>query len=126
MRRYHCIFQFSYGNDGFDAGWLEGVETKTRPFSSFISTKRLAGKLNTKYGYVTPGEPKLDTIVPKPHPKYKMVPNIPTPDIPKPKYTVGGSVIIDDIDHKIMMIKSDKLLVQPEDSFPRWVKMDKL
>jgi DNA-directed RNA polymerase beta' subunit len=61
------LFQFAYGEDGFDAGLLEGVETKTGKFSSYINTKRLAGKLNAKFGYKTPGEPEFEKISPLPH-----------------------------------------------------------
>lgn len=48
------IFQFSYGEDGFDAGMLESVTTKSGSFASFINIKRMAGKINSKYGYDTP------------------------------------------------------------------------
>ena len=117
---FGVIFQFAYGGDGFDAGMLEGVKTKTGQFSSFVSTRRLAGKLNTKYGYVTPGEPEPDVIIPKPHSKYKL--NQTLPNIPTPKYVVGGNINGD----KIMMVKADKLLVQSPGSSPRWVMVDKL
>lgn len=45
------IFEFSYGEDGFAAEKLESVSTKTGSFASFINIKRLAGRLNLKYGY---------------------------------------------------------------------------
>ena len=56
------IFQFIYGEDGFDAGMLEMVGTKTGSFTSFINMKRLAARINTKYGYTTPDEPKPEKI----------------------------------------------------------------
>lgn len=62
------IYQFIYGEDGFDAGRLETVNTKTGTFASFINTKRLAGRMNMKYGFSTPGEPDINVIEPTPHP----------------------------------------------------------
>ena len=52
------IFSFIYGEDGFDAGELQQVETKTGSFASFINVKMVTGKINSKYGYATPGDPK--------------------------------------------------------------------
>jgi len=45
------IFQFSYGDDGFDAGMIETVKTKTGSFTSFINLKRVAKRINGKYGF---------------------------------------------------------------------------
>lgn len=45
------VFQFAYGDDSFDAGMLEAVKTKTGEFTSFINLKRVAGRINQKYGF---------------------------------------------------------------------------
>jgi len=58
------IFQYSYGEDGFDAAMLEIVNTKTGSFTSFINTKRLANRINSKYGYKTPGNPDPEEVIP--------------------------------------------------------------
>ena len=59
---FGVVFQYVYGEDGFDAAMLETVSTKTGSFTSFINTTRLAARLNTRYGYDTPGEPLPDII----------------------------------------------------------------
>lgn len=46
------IFQFIYGEDGFDASFLEKVKTKTGDMASFIDLKRVTGRLNAKFGFV--------------------------------------------------------------------------
>ena len=61
---FGVIFQYSYGEDGFGAGMLERVSTKEGSFTSFINTKRLAARINARYGYSTPGEPKVETVNP--------------------------------------------------------------
>jgi len=45
------IYQFSYGEDGFDATNIVNVKTKTGNFTSFIDMKRVAGRINSKYGF---------------------------------------------------------------------------
>ena len=45
------VFQFAYGEDGFDASMLESVKTKSGVFTSFINIKRAASKINQKYGF---------------------------------------------------------------------------
>ena len=47
----NVIYQFAYGEDGFDAGNIEKVETKTGTFTSFIDLKRVTGRINKKYGF---------------------------------------------------------------------------
>lgn len=45
------ILQFSYGDDSKDPALLEIAQTKTGKFTSFINLKRVAGRINNKYGY---------------------------------------------------------------------------
>ena len=45
------IYEFAYGNDGFDASMVEKVKTNTGTFTSFINLKRAAGRINSKYGF---------------------------------------------------------------------------
>ena len=59
------IFQMTYGEDGFGADKLELVTTKTNRFPSFIDTKRLAGRINAKYGYATLGDPDPEEVIPQ-------------------------------------------------------------
>jgi DNA-directed RNA polymerase beta' subunit len=47
----NAIYQFAYGEDGFDASLLEKVETKSGSFGSFINLNRVVGRINTKYGF---------------------------------------------------------------------------
>lgn len=61
---FGTVFQYTYGEDGFDAAMLEIVNTKTGAFTSFINTKRLAARINARYGYVTPSEPDYEKIIP--------------------------------------------------------------
>jgi len=47
------VFQLAYGNDGFDAADLEKVKLSDDvSVPSFIDLRRVAGRLNAKYGYV--------------------------------------------------------------------------
>ena len=47
------VFQFVYGEDGFDAGQLEPVRTRTTgEIASFIDIKQVVGQLNAKHGFV--------------------------------------------------------------------------
>ena len=62
------VFQFAYGDDGFDASMLESVSTKTGKFASFINLKRAAGRINAKYGAMK-GVSELD----KKYKKYLIV-----------------------------------------------------
>jgi DNA-directed RNA polymerase beta' subunit len=62
------IIQFQYGEDGFNPEALEFVQTKSGRFLSFINLKRVASKLNKKYGFIDVKQETLeDTIsyVPK-------------------------------------------------------------
>ena len=45
------IYQFAYGEDGFIAGMLEKVTTKSGSFASFINLERVSGRINRKFGY---------------------------------------------------------------------------
>lgn len=45
------IFQYTYGDDGFDASMLESIRTKSGSFATFINIKRSVNKINTHYGY---------------------------------------------------------------------------
>jgi len=59
VRNAHgVIFEFAYGEDGFDPGEMVQVTTKSGSFSSFMDMKTYAGFLNSKYGYATPGDPE--------------------------------------------------------------------
>lgn len=44
------IYQFCY-EDGFDPSMLELTTTKSGTFTSFINLERIAGKINSKYGF---------------------------------------------------------------------------
>lgn len=46
-----AIYQFAYGEDGFDAAYVETIKTKSGTFTSFINIKRAAGRINSKYGF---------------------------------------------------------------------------
>jgi DNA-directed RNA polymerase II subunit RPB1 len=46
------IFQFSYGDDGFDAGELEPVKIGDLDTVSFINVDRLVGRINSVFGFV--------------------------------------------------------------------------
>ena len=45
-----AIFQYTYGDDGFDSSKLETVSIKSGTFASFINIKRAAAKINSRYG----------------------------------------------------------------------------
>lgn len=45
------IYQFAYGEDGFNPEVLEAQTTKTGQFASFIDLRRSAAKINGKYGF---------------------------------------------------------------------------
>ena len=63
---FGVIFQYIYGEDGFDGSMMKLVNTKTGSFNSFINMRRLAGRINTRYEYSTPGDPEPEEIVPVP------------------------------------------------------------
>jgi len=59
------VFQFVYGEDGFDAAELEKVKTVSGDTTSFIDLKRTVGRLNARYGFhklpsTTKTDKKLD------------------------------------------------------------------
>jgi len=45
------IFQFTYGEDGFDAGELQMIKTKTGETAFFIDINASVGRINARYGY---------------------------------------------------------------------------
>jgi DNA-directed RNA polymerase beta' subunit len=45
------IFQYVYGEDGFDAAELQMVKTKTGETASFIDINESVTRINTRYGY---------------------------------------------------------------------------
>jgi DNA-directed RNA polymerase II subunit RPB1 len=45
------IFQYTYGDDGFDASMLESIRTKSGSFATFINIKRSVNKINTSFGF---------------------------------------------------------------------------
>lgn len=45
------IFQYVYGQDGFDPSQLEIIKTPTGEYPSFINLQRVVGRLNAKYGF---------------------------------------------------------------------------
>jgi DNA-directed RNA polymerase beta' subunit len=57
------VIQFIYGEDGFNPESLEHVQTKKERFLSFINLKRLASRLNRKYGYVDVKQEVLEETV---------------------------------------------------------------
>lgn len=57
------IIQFQYGEDGFNPEALEYIQTKSGRFLSFINLKRVASRLNRKYGFANVQQEILqDTI----------------------------------------------------------------
>lgn len=132
---FGLIFQEIYGEDGFDAAMLETVSTKTGTFTSFINTKRLAGRINAKYGYSTPGEPEPQTIVPVPSTVIKedkegidfppVPPLSPTPEGPS-AIEIGDVVELETGQGVVKQIDGERLLVQREGANPEWVKIGKL
>jgi DNA-directed RNA polymerase beta' subunit len=125
------IFQFSYGEDGFNSAYLEGVSTKNGSFASFINIKRLAGRINAKYGYTTPGEPQPEF----PEPEIKKVEETfvkpyggaPLPDIPILGVTikVGDKVTTVNGEGVIEQIDGERVLVTYENG-SYWTKIEKL
>jgi DNA-directed RNA polymerase beta' subunit len=45
------IFQYVYGEDGFDAAELQMVKTKTGEMASFIDINESVARINSRYGY---------------------------------------------------------------------------
>lgn len=45
------VFQYVYGEDGFDPARLMLVETKKGKFLSFFDAKQLSGQINSRYGF---------------------------------------------------------------------------
>lgn len=114
---FGVIFQYAYGEDGFDAKMLETVSTKTGRFTSFINVKRLAGRVNARYGYNTPGEPTPQTIVPK------MPANAPTM-FPVPMFRtirIGDEMQ----EGTITKVEGERVLVKPETGEERWIDLGK-
>lgn len=99
---FGVVFQYTYGEDGFNAGMVETVSTKTGKFASFINTKRLAARMNSKYGYKTPGEPDPDTF------------NV-------PRYPLGTNIK----EGTITRVQGQRILVQPEKGEAVWINTDK-
>lgn len=121
---FGVIFQYTYGEDGFDASMMESVGTKTGKFASFINTKRLAGRINTKYGYKTPGEPDPEDIVPVP--KFK-VDDTGFPDVPTLKGIEIGDIVQYDAGKGVVQkVEGERILIQGEGNQPDWVKIEKL
>lgn len=56
------IYQFTYGDDGFDAAMLESVSTKSGSFTSFLNIKRAVGKINARYGFAPEYESDLSEV----------------------------------------------------------------
>ncbi|MEM5804117.1 MAG: hypothetical protein QW350_05285 [Candidatus Aenigmatarchaeota archaeon] len=68
------IVQFIYGNDGFNPESLESVTVKSGKFLSFVNIRRLATKLNAKYGFYDKQEViKEEIVVPKDEYEYEYV-----------------------------------------------------
>ena len=56
------VFQFVYGEDGFDAGQLEPVRTRTTgEIASFIDLKQVVGQLNARHGFAN-AEPEQRVV----------------------------------------------------------------
>ena len=127
---FGVIFQYVYGEDGFDAGMLEMVGTKTGTFTSFINAKRLAGRINAKYGYITPGDPDPEDIVPVNKTILKTN-NINYPDIPVIQegpdiLEIGNIVNIAGGEGVIRQIEGERVLIKREGANPEWIKAEKL
>jgi DNA-directed RNA polymerase II subunit RPB1 len=137
---FGVIFQYIYGEDGFDAAMLETVNTKTGPFTSFINTKRLAGRINTRYGYTTPGEPKTEEVTPVPVFKTgaavdileeKYFPPVPPQLSPITAQLEHGIKIGDIVRYQgkegiVQHIEGERVSVQTEGEKPEWIKIEKL
>ena len=125
------IFQFAYGEDGFDASLVEGVRTNSGDFTSFINIKRAAGKINSKYGYATPGDPnpvfgktkieKKEVTFTKPY----SIPDEPIPVLGV-NIKVGNKVNTGIGEGIITEINGDRVLVRYNKDTQYWVKTEKI
>ena len=135
---FGVIFQYVYGEDGFGADMLETVNTKTGTFTSFINTKRLAARLNSRYGYTTPGEPGVEVVTPiiprvggmvadPQFDNYPQVPNIPNiPVTVRVVMDVGTNVQTGAGEGVVVKVEGERVLVNLEDGTQQWVKIEKL
>ncbi len=136
---FGVIFQYVYGEDGFDAAMLETVNTKTGPFTSFINTKRLAGRINARYGYTTPGEPDPEEVTPIPvfpeavKAEVQMLeegalPPVPTQLTPQATRTIqmGDVIQYQGAEGIVQRLEGERVLVQTEGHQPAWVNIGKL
>lgn len=136
---FGVIFQYVYGEDGFDASMLETVNTKTGSFTSFINTKRLAGRINARYGYSTPGEPEFEEVTPVvrgmhveafrggKEKGFPPVPQLaPLPPQEPVVYEIGDVVKTDMGTAVVQQVDGERLLVQQEGGEPTWIKTEKL
>ena len=136
---FGVIFQYTYGEDGFDASMLETVSTKTGRFTSFINTKRLAGRINARYGYATPGDPDPEEIIPIPHRTIRAarielaegelppVPRLaPLGREPTRVIEIGDVVHTAGGDGVVQQVEGERVLVETEGQQPAWVKIEKL
>lgn len=135
---FGVIFQYIYGEDGFDASMLETVNTKTGAFASFINTKRLAGRINARYGYSTPGEPEFEEIspvVPAIKPPFRGGTGEGFPPVPQFEdiiaqepvvYEIGDVVNTDTGVGIVQQVDGERILVQREGGQPTWIKVGKL
>jgi DNA-directed RNA polymerase II subunit RPB1 len=48
---FGIVFQYTYGEDGFDAAYLQDTKTKTGTVKSFINLNSAAGRINARYGF---------------------------------------------------------------------------
>jgi len=129
---FGVVFQYTYGEDGFDAGMLEIVNTKTGAFTSFINTKRLAARINARYGYKTPDEPEYEKIVPV-KPDIMLTPvGIGFPEIPEvPRIPETGAYKVGDVVNTemgqgtVMQVEGERVLIE-HGGKKTWVKAEKL
>jgi DNA-directed RNA polymerase beta' subunit len=127
---FGIIFQYAYGEDGFNGEMLETVSTKTGKFTSFIDMKRLAGRINSKYGYSTPGDPDPEDIVPV----NKNIIDTYTSEFPEVPVipAVSGVTEIGDVVYTatgkgtVKQVEGERVLVQYEGTNPEWVKVEKI
>ena len=127
---FGVIFEYTYGEDGFNAEMVETVSTKTGQFASFINVQRLAARVNARYGYTTPGEPKIQEIVPiKPAILGPPEPVV-TKQVSGPAglqvYEIGDIVRTATGTGIVRQIEGERLLIQKEGNNPEWVKAEKL
>jgi len=139
---FGVIFQFTYGEDGFDAAMVESVGTKTGKFTSFINVQRLAARVNTKYGYTTPGEPDPEEIVPvlpfgatTPTERVELLTEGELPPVPvlppilpgENTIKVGDVVRYGNGEGTVQQVEGERVLVQGKDgNQPEWMKIEKL